>query len=326
MFIYNLSKYLVRHKDGKVFSKLLSMLYKRKVSKARKTLKKLGDVEIKKNLDLKAIGVSANKSEIQLNPNDEGLSAQLLAYEFREPINCYLLSQFIKKENFDVIIDAGSNIGYFPIVELESGAKKVVVIEPVPETFRFLHKNIERYSNVSEVNAAVSVHDQEETLFIAAQKNLSTIIPDEDYLKIAKTSIIDKMTVQALTFQSIIDKVGINGQRALLRMDIEGYEGVIGYNLPDEIKAISLEFHRPVIGYEASMKLLDHWEESGFKAVTLSRELDGLSPFIKRFGLQWVLRIYELMAKRIFFNPDRNLINEILTLNKESPHICLLRD
>ncbi len=74
------------------------------------------------------------------------------------------------------------------------------------------------------------------------------------------------------------------------------------------------------------MKLLDHWEESGFKAITLSRELDGLSPFIKRFGLQWVLRIYELMAKRIFFNPDRNLINEILTLNKESPHICLLRD
>ena len=166
----------------KVFSVMLSMLYKRKVSKARKTLKKLGDVEIKKNLDLKAIGVSANKSEIQLNPNDEGLSAQLLAYEFREPINCYLLSRFIKKENFDVIIDAGSNIGYFPISELESGAKRVIVIEPVPETFEFLHKNVARYSNVSEFNVAVSVHNREETLFIPTHKNLSTIIPDKNFL------------------------------------------------------------------------------------------------------------------------------------------------
>ena len=109
-------------------------------------------------------------------------------------------------------------------------------------------------------------------------------------------------------------------------MDIEGYEGVIGYNLPEEIKAISLEFHRPVMGYEASMKLLNHWEESGFKAVTLSRELDGLSPFIKRFGLPSVLRVYELMAKRIFLNPNRSLINDILSLNKENPHLCLLRE
>jgi FkbM family methyltransferase len=306
---------------------MLSTFYTRKVSKARKALKKLGNVEVKKSLDLKAINVSNNKTEIQLNPKDEGLSAQLLAYGFREPINCYLLSQFIKKENFDVIIDVGSNIGYFPIIELESEAKNVVVIEPIPETFGFLHKNVERYSNVREINAAVSIHDGEETLFIAAQKNLSTIIPDEDYLKVAKTAIIDKVTVQALTLQTIIDKVGINGRRALLRMDIEGYEKVIGYNLPDEIKAISLEFHRPVIGYEESTKLLNHWEESGFKVVTLSRELDGLSPFIKRFGLPSVLRIYELLlAKRVFFNPDMGIVTDILKLNKESPHMCLLRE
>ncbi len=305
---------------------MLSFFYNRKVSKARKTLKKLGAVEVKKNLYLKAIGVSDNKIEIQLNPNDEGLSAQLLAYGFREPINCYLLSQLIKKENFDVVIDVGSNIGYFPIIELESGAKKVIVIEPVPETFRFLHKNVERYSNVSELNAAVSVHNREEILFIAAQKNLSTIIPDKNYLKDAKTSIVDEVTIQALTLQSIIDKLGINGNRALLRMDIEGYEGVIGYTLPEEIKAISLEFHRPIMGYEASMKLLNHWGESGFSVVTLSRDLDGLSPFIQRFGLLSVLRVYELMAKRMFFNPDSSLISNILKLNKENPHICLLRE
>jgi hypothetical protein len=49
-----------------------------------------------------------------------------------------------------------------------------------------------------------------------------------------------EVTVQALTLQTIIiDKLGINGCRALLRMDTEGYEGVIGYDLPEEIKAIS---------------------------------------------------------------------------------------
>jgi FkbM family methyltransferase len=305
---------------------MLSMFYNRKVSKAREALKKLGDVEVKKSLNLKAINVSNNKTEIQLNPKDEGLSAQLLAYGFREPINCYLLSQFIKKENFDVIIDVGSNIGYFPIIELESGAKRVIAIEPVPETFRFLHKNVEKYSNVNTINAAVSVHNREETLFIAAQKNLSTIIPDENYLEDAKTSIVDKVTVQALTLQTIIDKVGINGRRVLLRMDIEGYEKVVGYDLPDEIKAISLEFHRPVLGYEDSMKLLNHWEDSGFKVLTLSRGVDGLSPFIKRFGLLPVLRVYELKGQRLFVNPDKSTIDYIFRLNKENPHMCLLRE
>jgi FkbM family methyltransferase len=304
---------------------MLSFFYNRKVLKARKSLKKRGVLEIKKRLDLKSIGVSNNKSMINLNPNDEGLSAQLLAYGFREPLNCYLLSQFIKKEDFDVVLDVGSNIGYFPIIELESGAKKVVVVEPIPETFGFLHKNMERYPNVSELNVAVSAENKKEILFIPTQRNLATIIPDKKYLEGAKTSIVDEVTVQALTLQTIIDKVGINGCRVLLRMDIEGYEGVIGYNLPEEIKAISLEFHRPVMGYENSMKLLNHWEESGFRAVMLSRELDGLAPFIKRFGLLSVLRTYELMTKRLFVNPDRNTIDDILILNKESPHLCLLR-
>ncbi|MHC3129783.1 MAG: hypothetical protein IBV52_06880 [Candidatus Bathyarchaeota archaeon] len=184
---------------------------------------------------------------------------------------------------------------------------------------------MERYPNVSEFNVAVSVHNREETLFIPTQKNLATIIPDKNYLEGAKTSIVDEVSVQALTLQTIIDKLCINGYRALLRMDVEGYEGVIGYNLPEEIKAISLEFHRPVIGYEDSIKLLNHWEESGFRAVMLSRDLDGLAPFIKRFGLLSVLRAYELVAKRLFVNPDRSTIDYILRLNKESPHICLLR-
>jgi len=304
---------------------MLSMFYNRGVLKARKALKQLRASEVKMRLDLKAIQVSDNKPEIHLNPDDEGLSAQLFAYGFREPINCYLLSQFIKKENFDVIIDAGSNIGYFPIIELESGAKKVIVIEPVPETFKFLHKNVEAHSNVNELNVAVSVHNREETLFIPDQKNLSTIIPDEAFLRKIKASIVNEVTVKTLTLQTIIDKLSLNNSRILLRMDIEGYERVIGYNLPQEIKAISLEFHCPVIGYEGSMKLLDHWEESGFKAVMLSRELDGLSPFIKRFGLSSVLKVYQLMAKRVFMKPDRNLINSILSLKKECPHIYLLR-
>ena len=304
---------------------MLSFFYNRKVLKARKALKKLSVPRIKKRLDLKAIGVSNSKSTIHLNPNDEGLSAQLLAYGFREPLNCYLLSQFIKKENFDVILDVGSNIGYFPIIELESGAKRVIVVEPVPETFRFLHKNMERYPNVSELNVAVSANNRKETLYIPTQRNLATMIPDEKYLEEAKTSIENKITVQALTLQTIIDKVGIHGCSVLLRMDVEGYERVIGYNLPEEIKAISLEFHRPVIGYEESMRLLNYWEESGFEVVMLSRELDGLAPFIKKFGVMPVLRAYELVNKRLFMNPDRSTIDDILVLNKESPHLCLLR-
>jgi FkbM family methyltransferase len=304
---------------------MLSFYWKQQVCKTRNTLKNFGLLEIKKELDLKAIRVARENVEMYLNHNDEGLSAQLFAYGFREPMNCFLLSQFIKKDNFDVVIDVGSNIGYFPIIELASGAKKVISIEPVPETFRFLQKNMQRYPNVTTLNLAVSDKNKQEILFIPTQRNLASIIPDKKYLEHAKTSIIDKITIQASTLQAVIDHVNINGCKALLRMDIEGYERVIGYNLPEEIKAISLEFHRPVIGYKSSQKLLNHWEECGFHTLMLSREISGLIPLIKRFGIHPVLRMYELINKRLFVNPNKNTIDHVLRLNKESPHIFLKR-
>jgi FkbM family methyltransferase len=295
------------------------------VSKSQRELKNcLGP---KKRLNFKSLGICDFEPEIYLNPRDDGMCAQILAFGFREPLNCYFLSQFIKHEGFDVVLDVGSNIGYFPLVELASGATEVIAIEPVPETFWFLEKNLRTYANAIALNLAVSDKNGTVTLFVPNERNLASVMPDVDYLKFVKASIVDKVNAQACTLQRIIDDFNLGDSRILLRMDIEGYEKVIGYDLSHAIKAVSVELHTPILGYEESMRLFNHWLKSGFKPVFLSRELNGLNPLINRIGLLPSLRLYELVIRRrTYSKPDLNTIKYFVRLQRENPHLFLLRD
>ena len=95
----------------------------------QRSLKKLCELsteEAKVELDFKWLHILAETRDytLYLNPNDERLSVDLYAWKFREQINTYMLSKFIseEKENIDTVLDIGSNIGYFPLMELASGA------------------------------------------------------------------------------------------------------------------------------------------------------------------------------------------------------------
>ena len=289
-----------------------------------KSQRKLKDCP-KKRVNLKSLGICDFSPEIVLNPEDDGLSSQLLAFGFREPLNCHFLSRFIRTEHFDAVVDVGSNIGYFPIVELASGASQVVAVEPVPESFRLLKENLKGYSNVRLLNSAVSDKNGSVTLFVPNQKNLASVTPDYDYLRGVGASVVDEVVVQACTLQSVIDRFGLGGSRVLVRMDVEGYEKIIGYNIPEAVKGISVELHSPILGYEESMRLFNHWIECGFACVFLSRELDGLNPLISKVGLVPALRLYELFIKRTYSNPSLSVVERFVRLQRENPHLFLVR-
>ena len=115
---------------------MLKMYYDRKREIAQKKLRALPKETAKVELDFKSLNIAPkiDNSFLYLNPNDEGISVDLYAWGFREPINTFMLFKFMltEKKDLDGVIDIGSNLGYFPLIELASGVRQVIAIEPVP--------------------------------------------------------------------------------------------------------------------------------------------------------------------------------------------------
>jgi hypothetical protein len=62
-----------------------------------------------------------------LNPADTGFSREFNVYGFREPLNIFAFFYDVAKKK-PVVLDVGGNLGYFALVELQAGAKKVVAV------------------------------------------------------------------------------------------------------------------------------------------------------------------------------------------------------
>jgi FkbM family methyltransferase len=312
-------------------SGLLVNYHKWKIEKAKEKLSKLPPEKAAIELDFKSLDVvpKLNEQTLYLNPKDEGLSAQLYAWRLREPINTHFLCDFIahEEQNMDVVIDIGGNIGYFPLVEIVSGAPQVIAIEPVPETYTFLKKNMEHFENIKTLNVAVSDKKETVKMYIPSQRNLATIFGDTDYLKMAKATINETVDVQALPLEDILKNEKLNGKRALIRMDIEGFEKNVTKKLPEEIYALSFELHTPILGYDSTIALIKNLRKTGYKIRLIIRELDGLGPIIKLLGVKKALRFYEsLIETRVFHEPSMNLIKEIIKKQKENPHILAVKN
>lgn len=312
-------------------SGLLAGFHKWKIEKAKEKLSRLPLEKAVIELDFKSLDVvpKVNERRLYLNPRDEGLSAQLYAWKLREPINTHFLCDFIAHEerNMDAIIDIGGNIGYFPLIEIVSGAPKVIAIEPVPETYTFLKKNMERFDNIRTLNVAVSDKKEIVKMYVPSQRNLATIFGDTDYLKMAKATIKEIVEVQALPLEDILKTENLKGKRALIRMDIEGFEKNITKKLPDEIYALSFELHAPILGYDSTTALIENLRKSGYKIRLMIRELDGIGPIVKLLGVKKALRFYEsLVETRVFHEPSMSLVKEVIKKQKENPHIFAVKN
>jgi FkbM family methyltransferase len=271
-------------------------------------------------LQLKKLGLTDHK--ICLNPNDEGLSQQILKNGLREPMNSYYLAKFIKTEKPHVL-DVGGNIGYFPLIELLSGAESVTVYEPVSETFGYLLKNVKDFKNVICRNSGLSDHAGEQTIYIPEQRNLASVAPDADYLEFSDVKIVSNETVTMATLPDVCEN--IESSNILVRMDVEGYEATILQNIPENVKHISFEFHTQILGQKASIDFIEHLESQGFKVFLMLREMEGLIGLFKRFGFSVFSAYSRLKEKRIYTNPTKQQICHVISLCRENPHIFASR-
>lgn len=278
-----------------------------------------------REIDYKALNLPGY-GKLLLNPSDTGFSKEFYAYGFREPLNTFAIYKIVEKEN-PTILDIGSNLGYFCLVELQAGAKHVIAVEPVPLTFKFLSETLRDFKNVTPLNMAISDKRKTLKLYISNEYNVtSSSIP---LITNSGRKVIGEISVEAMSISTMAKRYPIS----MLRMDVEGQEySILAGNIPDQIKIICIELHviHPYTKTHAT-KLLQHLNKQGFQAKIVIRDFGyGFFPIIKRLGLK---RAYKLMntlkekpLKAPLVKQDVDLVQLIdETLEHEVFHLILQR-
>lgn len=124
---------------------------------------------------------------------------------------------FLRPDKGDIVIDAGANIGDYTL-KICNKVSKVIAIEPDVKVLGFLHTNTQRCKNVIVVERALG--GLNETINIA------------------------KNGIKVDTIDNIVEDLKL--QPTILKMDIEGYEGVALEGMIRSIASIKravLEIH-----------------------------------------------------------------------------------
>lgn len=278
-------------------------------------------------LDLKSLEISDRLHPFFLDPTDEGLSVDLKTWGFREPLNTSFLSKFIREQNITQIIDVGSNIGYFPVVEHASGAKKIVALEPVPSTNFWCRVNTKLFPGITVLSKAVTTENQTVTMYVPTWKNMASVTLESAQKNVIKRGLryVKVIQVPSVTLEKIIQD--FNLRHVLVRMDVEGYEEKLLEKLPSQVKYLSFELHPYILGIKRAIQVIESLKRQGFTVTLLIRDTTGISPLIKTFKLSMALKLFEgLGEKRVFQTPDHKTIRRIIMDMKECPHVYAERE
>ena len=210
------------------------------------------------------------------------------------------------------------------MVELQAGAKHVIAVEPVPLTFSFLSKTLEKYGNATSLNIAMS--DKEEMLKLYVAKKFNVTSSQAELLKDGGHEIFKEITVHALPLSNLAEKFPID----LIRLDLEGHEYfMLGGDIPERINTICMELHViPPFGRDHVRQLFKNFKKHGFRLSLVIDEMPrGFYPLVSNFGLEATYKLinnfkrknlsgisYELDVDFDYFanNVNRGIIHLIL--------------
>jgi FkbM family methyltransferase len=251
-----------------------------------------------REINFKALGIEAS-ARLLLNPLDEGFSKEFGVYGFREPLNTFAIFNSVAKAK-PVVLDIGGNLGYFPLVEYEAGAKKVIVLEPVPSTFGFLSKTLKGIEQIETLNVAVSDGANFLKLYSANERNVTSF--SKSMLTVMGHVVSEEFSARAVTLYDVADKYPI----ALVRMDIEGYEyNILANRLPDKIKTICVELHvLPPYNKTDAIELLQKLNEQNFRvSVAINEMIYGYYPIVQHAGLKTAYKLVTFLNAHVRYCP-----------------------
>jgi FkbM family methyltransferase len=252
-----------------------------------------------------------------------GFSREFNVCGFREPLNTFaFFGQVAKKK--PTVLDVGGNLGYFALVELQAGAKKVIAVEPVPSTFKLLTKNLENYRQAEALNLAISDSQEPLKLYVATKQNVTSsfkqLILDTGH------EVAQEITVESKTLQNIAEQYPID----MVRMDVEGHEyRILSKPVPDIVDSLCIELHvLPPFNRRQAAKLLESLNCQDFKVGVAINEMNyEYYEMIERIGLKNAYKMATTFSSKSTVRPSIRVnpsFDEVLQMIPEKGQIHLL--
>lgn len=173
---------------------------------------------------------------------------------------------FLKKESF--VIDIGANDGLWSEVYLETGASKVVAVEPQEYWLKFLHRKFGDDNRVIIIPKAVGDKAGLAELAICEEvPDISTFSKAFiEQSRFAKQYKWDKVqTVEMITLDNLINTYG---KPDYCKIDVEGYELNVVKGLAHAIPMLSFEFH--IEFFDETKRICEYLSSIGMRAFNVA--------------------------------------------------------
>lgn len=203
-----------------------------------------------------------------LLPNDTGISSELKVFKVHEPLTTKMLFNYI--QSGWIVIDVGSNIGYYALLESRLVGKKgkVIAIEPVPQNFEFLVRNVElnQAANIFCLNYAISNKIGHIKMIVPSYSNWCKIFTGQidELLKNEKYRMIE---VPVITIDKLVRSLKLRTVD-LIRIDVEGHEKAVIEGAKNTIKRhhpdVLVEIHTKYLGKKGTKDFLDFLKNEGY--------------------------------------------------------------
>ncbi len=227
---------------------------------------------------------------------DTGISKELFLYGGHEPIATALVKGLLQEGMF--VVDIGSNIGYYVLLEarLVGERGRVVAIEPEPRNIDLLRRNItlNALANVTVIEGAIGDQNGPGIVYLSDHSNWHSMFPSEKCQ-------LGTIEVKVYRLDSLVEHLMLP-RIDLIRMDVQGYEVTIMKGMMRTI-----EKFRPRLVIE----LHPHWV-GGRKIVNLLQVLKDFD-YENRFA---VPRIVDHASRQPFALPEDRTRLEFLSIDQ----------
>jgi len=183
-----------------------------------------------------------------------------------------------------IVVDLGANEGYYALgMKANNPQLKIISVEPAPETFQILKKNIRgnRLKDVVLINKAVSSKNGKISFEIVPEVtaigSLNIGLQKRSWLDKKK---IKKITVSSITLPELCRQLKIN-KIDILKIDVEGAELDIlksSRSIMKHVKKAVIEKHAPQI----TKGCIEFMKNNGFKLILQEKERCGDLYFVNK--------------------------------------------
>ena len=212
--------------------------------------------------------VQTHGCTMEVNPDDDGLSTELLVFGHHEQHTTKFVSEYIKNEM--TCIDVGANIGYYSTLYSKNVGKngKVISLEPSPINFKFLQMNLEnqKMDNFVCHNVAAGEKNGSVDFCLDSRANKCFILTGNEQMPPNYELI--KVPVET------IDKIVLNDKLKkidFIKIDVEGYEWKTlqgGFESIKKFKpTIQIEIHFPKIGLEETLQIFNFLKNEEYEII-----------------------------------------------------------